>query len=114
MWDMGYAIDKRVLNPKSHISHLTWQSSSRVNPFRILLLAFPFLLVACASTTPETKKGDYYTVAGKRYYPISSSAGFAQRGLASWYGGKFHGRGCSQWLAWFGQSVTVSNRLFFR
>jgi rare lipoprotein A len=92
MWDMGYAIDKRVLNPKSHISPLTWQSSSRVNPFRILLLAFPFLLVACASTTPETKKGDYYTVAGKRYYPISSSAGFAQRGLASWYGRKFHGR----------------------
>lgn len=29
---------------------------------------------------------------GKRYYPLSSSAGFVQRGLASWYGRKFHGR----------------------
>jgi rare lipoprotein A len=92
MWDMGYAIGGTVLNPKSHISHLTSQSRSRGNPFRIFLFAFPLLLVACASTPPETKKGDYYTVAGKRYYPISSSAGFAQRGLASWYGGKFHGR----------------------
>ena len=89
---MAYGIDERVLNPQSPISLLTSHSRRRRNPFRILLLAFPFLLVACASTPPTTKKGDYYTVAGNRYYPISSSTGFAQQGLASWYGGKFHGR----------------------
>jgi rare lipoprotein A len=60
--------------------------------FCTLLYGILLLLVACASPSPETKKGDYYTVAGKRYYPISSSTGFVQRGLASWYGGKFHGR----------------------
>jgi rare lipoprotein A len=89
---MGYETEIRVLNPKSHISHLTSPSHSRGNSFLVLLLLFLFLLVACASTPPETNKGDHYTVAGKRYYPISSSTGFVQRGLASWYGGKFHGR----------------------
>lgn len=33
-----------------------------------------------------------YTVLGKTYYPLSSSEGFVQRGIASWYGKKFHGR----------------------
>jgi len=31
-------------------------------------------------------------VMGKRYYPLATSAGFVQRGLASWYGSDFHGR----------------------
>ena len=42
--------------------------------------------------TPGKKTGNSYSVGGKRYYPLTSAAGFAQRGLASWYGRKFHGR----------------------
>ena len=38
------------------------------------------------------KQSDPYEVYGKRYYPLSSSAGFVQRGEASWYGHEFHGR----------------------
>jgi rare lipoprotein A len=89
---MGYAIDIREVNPKSHISNLTSQSHNRRNPFGNLLLFFLFLLAACASTPPAAQRGDSYSIAGKRYYPIRSSTGFVQRGLASWYGGKFHGR----------------------
>ena len=33
-----------------------------------------------------------YVVNGERYYPLPRSEGFVQTGLASWYGGKFHGR----------------------
>ena len=33
-----------------------------------------------------------YTIMGKTYYPLSSSKGFVQRGTASWYGKKFHGK----------------------
>ena len=33
-----------------------------------------------------------YVVFGKRYYVMDSSAGFVERGIASWYGTKFHGR----------------------
>ena len=32
-----------------------------------------------------------YEVLGQRYYVMSSSKGFTQRGTASWYGNKFHG-----------------------
>lgn len=33
-----------------------------------------------------------YVVLGKRYYTMPSSKGFHERGIASWYGSKFHGR----------------------
>ncbi len=33
-----------------------------------------------------------YTIGGRRYYPIPSAEGYRERGIASWYGGKFHGR----------------------
>jgi rare lipoprotein A len=33
-----------------------------------------------------------YTVLGKRYYTLKSSEGYRERGIASWYGTKFHGR----------------------
>jgi rare lipoprotein A len=33
-----------------------------------------------------------YSVFGKRYTTMKSATGFQQRGLASWYGTKFHGR----------------------
>lgn len=34
----------------------------------------------------------FYTVYGKRYYTLKSSYGYRERGIASWYGTKFHGR----------------------
>ncbi len=33
-----------------------------------------------------------YTVRGQTYYPLSSANGFAEEGLASWYGDAFHGK----------------------
>ena len=33
-----------------------------------------------------------YTVNGRRYYTMPSSRGYRERGIASWYGTKFHGR----------------------
>jgi len=32
-----------------------------------------------------------YTVFGRRYVPMRSNAGYAEQGVASWYGRKFHG-----------------------
>ena len=77
------------------------------------LLLVVFMLSACtfgvpigdrgqgqASTTPKTTKSKQgnpssYVVFGKRYYVLDSSDGFVQRGIASWYGTKFHGRSTS-------------------
>lgn len=33
-----------------------------------------------------------YTVAGHTYRPLHSAVGYRERGIASWYGNKFHGR----------------------
>lgn len=43
---------------------------------------------------PLSKKGNMptYVVFGKRYYTLKSSAGFVERGIASWYGPQFHGK----------------------
>ena len=41
---------------------------------------------------PKSRKGNppFYEVRGKRYYVLSSSAGYWERGVASWYGPGFH------------------------
>lgn len=33
-----------------------------------------------------------YSVLGKRYYVLDTAEGYVERGIASWYGTKFHGR----------------------
>ena len=52
-----------------------------------ILLLFPLSTVA---KTKDTQRP--YVINGKRYYPIPSAVGFSERGIASWYGKKFHGR----------------------
>lgn len=43
---------------------------------------------------PRSKYGNpsSYVVFGKTYHTLNTSQGFVQRGIASWYGKKFHGR----------------------
>lgn len=43
---------------------------------------------------PRSRYGNppSYVVAGQRYYVLDSAKGFVERGIASWYGQKFHGR----------------------
>ena len=43
---------------------------------------------------PRSRYGnpESYVVYGKRYYTLKTSHGFKQKGVASWYGKKFHGR----------------------
>lgn len=43
---------------------------------------------------PRSKYGNMakYEVFGKTYYTLDSSQGYVERGVASWYGNKFHGR----------------------
>lgn len=43
---------------------------------------------------PKSRRGNpqSYTVFGRRYHVLQSSKGYMERGIASWYGKKFHGR----------------------
>jgi len=49
---------------------------------------------AVPKNEPRTRAGNApeYSVAGKRYVVMKSSTGYRERGTASWYGSKFHGR----------------------
>lgn len=43
---------------------------------------------------PRARYGNHspYEVFGRKYYVLPSSEGYHERGIASWYGSKFHGR----------------------
>lgn len=49
---------------------------------------------AVPKNEPRSKYGNpsNYEVFGKTYYTLASSEGYVERGVASWYGNKFHGR----------------------
>ena len=42
--------------------------------------------------TEKRKVGKPYEIFGKMYYPVASSEGYREKGIASWYGKEFHGR----------------------
>lgn len=52
---------------------------------------------AVPANEPLSRYGnpDSYTVMGKTYHVLDNSVGFVQKGDASWYGTKFHGRNTS-------------------
>ncbi|MFK5954015.1 MAG: septal ring lytic transglycosylase RlpA family protein [Desulfobacterium sp.] len=85
----------------------------RIEWILILLLAVIMSVGGCSSTPPVSppdelkgyggtaspevpvkKTGTFksYKIAGKTYHPLLHARGFSQKGLASWYGKKFHGR----------------------
>lgn len=78
-----------------------------MKPALLFCLIIPLVLSACTfgvpvgeqpgSATSSTDKSSAgnpssYVVFGKRYHVLDSADGFVQRGVASWYGIKFHGR----------------------
>ena len=49
---------------------------------------------AIPQNEPKSRYGNptSYEVRGKRYFVLASALGYQQKGIASWYGTKFHGR----------------------
>lgn len=64
--------------------------------------------------TPETRelKGweKPYEVDGQRYQPLRDHQGFSQRGIASWYGRKFHGRKTSNGEVYDMYAMTAAHK----
>ncbi len=52
----------------------------------------------------------YYEVNGRLYHTLSSSAGYVGRGIASWYGTKFHGRRTSSGEPYDLYGVTAAHK----
>jgi rare lipoprotein A len=97
----------------------TWKNSSLLTLLTCLLIAGCTIRPAKIFTGPDAEDGaptqrldpnsipdavprhespskrgnpDSYVVFGKRYHVMNSSHGFSEKGIASWYGTKFHGR----------------------
>ena len=51
-----------------------------------------------------------YVVFGQRYHPMKQSRGFVQRGIASWYGRKFHGRKTSNGETYDMYAMTAAHK----
>ncbi len=61
---------------------------------------------------PKSRYGNprSYKVYGKRYYPLRTSNGYRERGIASWYGSKFHGRRTSSGEAYDMYAMTAAHK----
>ncbi|NOX77143.1 MAG: septal ring lytic transglycosylase RlpA family protein [Gammaproteobacteria bacterium] len=61
---------------------------------------------------PHSKYGNpkNYEVQGKRYTILENATGFRQRGVASWYGTKFHGRRTSSGEAYDMYAMTAAHK----
>lgn len=51
-----------------------------------------------------------YVVFGKTYYPLKSSENFTERGIASWYGTKFHGNRTSSGETYDMYAMTAAHK----
>jgi len=68
-----------------------------------------------STATPGTSKSKLgnpssYIVFGKRYHVLDSADGFVQRGIASWYGTKFHGRSTSSGEVYNMHAMTAAHK----
>ncbi len=60
----------------------------------IICFLTQFVSVSCSHSKPDYRPGypRPYKVLGNWYQPLPNAKGFSQKGRASWYGKKFHGR----------------------
>ena len=61
---------------------------------------------------PRATRGNppFYEVDGQRYFVSESAAGYVERGIASWYGTKFHGRETSSGEAYDMFAMSAAHR----
>ena len=71
-----------------------------------IITALLFNLAACVKTKPDTTS---YKVKGKIYTPLKSAKGYKARGLASFYGKRFHNRKTSNGERYNMHSMTAAH-----
>ena len=67
---------------------------------------------AIPKNEPKSRYGNpkSYVVFGKRYYVMENSKGFVEKGIASWYGTKFHGRRTSSGETYDMHGMTAAHK----
>lgn len=74
----------------------------------LALLALLALLAGCATAPPPPGS---YRVKGQTYAPLARADGYAETGLASWYGPGFHGRKTSSGEVYDMHAPTAAHKL---
>lgn len=61
---------------------------------------------------PKSRRGNpaFYDVFGQRYYVLDTSSGYSERGVASWYGKKFHGKPTSSGTPYDMHAMTAAHK----
>lgn len=101
---------------------------------RVMALLFPVVLTGCGSLSsdgapppgfdasdvenavprdlPRSRYGnpDHYSVFGHTYYVLDRSRGYDEKGIASWYGTKFHGQRTSSGEAYDMYKMTAAHK----
>ncbi len=97
---------------------------TRLLRFDCRLLTAPLLIIGAyciavlsACSTSASTGTDYihptqrpYKINNRTYYPIPSAYGFDQSGIASWYGGYFHGRRTSNGEVYNMHAMTAAHK----
>ena len=67
---------------------------------------------AVPKPAPRSRYGnpEFYDVLGKRYYVLNSSQGYVEKGIASWYGTKFHGMRTSSGETYDMNAMTAAHK----
>ncbi|MBI1309023.1 MAG: septal ring lytic transglycosylase RlpA family protein [Proteobacteria bacterium] len=58
----------------------------------------------------DSKVGSPYMIDGTRYQPLSSSVGYDEKGIASWYGSDFHGKATANGECYNMYAFTAAHR----
>lgn len=111
-------------------THFRWLKTTRLLLVLFCLLAIGGCITTTSKSTQQTainphqipdpvpkqeapsRYGNppHYEVLGKRYWVRNSSAGFRERGRASWYGPKFHGKRTSSGTPYNMYEVTAAHK----
>jgi rare lipoprotein A len=78
--------------------------------FMLTILPVFFVEISEASGYRPHPTQRPYVIKNKKYYPIPSSEGYSEQGIASWYGGKFHGRKTSNGEVYNMHSMTAAHK----
>lgn len=78
--------------------------------FLLIVLPLFFVPAAQASGHRPAATQKPYIINNKKYYPIPSAEGYSEKGVASWYGGKFHGRKTSNGEIYDMHSMTAAHK----
>ena len=83
-------------------------------PVLLNLIIFLWMIVGCAksitSPSKSIEKPRPYRVGKTWYHPVSEASGYQERGIASWYGKKFHGRKTSSGETYNMYALTAAHK----